>query len=105
MPLIGEMVPVAPMTTFNPLEDACGHCDIYPVLQQAPLEPAQSLHSYLPYQYPAFAYPDLTSYLQFCDFQGLAASMTSEHDEVDMETFQRLSDSYQPDVQVRFLVA
>ena len=103
MPLVGEMGPVAPLSTLGSPDDACGYPDTYPTLRHALSEPTQSLHFYLPLQCHVFYHPDLTSYLQFCELQGPIANMASEHETMDMERFQRLSDTYQPDVQVRCL--
>lgn len=81
--------------------DACGPYGVHPSLPKLPLDAAQLSHFFSPSQYPAFGRPHLTSYLQFCDVHDLTATMASGREELDMETFQRLSDSYQADVQVR----
>lgn len=89
------------MKILSPMLDPCDHHSIDSSFQQAPVDLVQQLHFSAPLQYPAFERVDLTSYLQFCEPGGFAATMASDQNEVDMETFQRLSDSYQPDVQVR----
>jgi hypothetical protein len=89
-------------TILSPMADARGHDGFYPLLRQVPLDQAQPLHLSSRFQYPALDRSDLTPYLQFCKFHDFTATMASNSGEVDMETFQRLSDNYQPDVQVRY---
>jgi hypothetical protein len=68
--------------------------------QPTPLNPTRPLH-YLPdSEYATANRSDLTSNMQFCDPSGFADIMASDQDPVDMEAFQRLSNTYQPDVQV-----
>jgi hypothetical protein len=88
------------MSTLGPVADASGHHDIHPSLRQIPLDPAPSLYLSSPAHYPFFDGSDLTSYLQYCGFHGLTATMALGQNGLDMENFQRLSDNYQPDVQV-----
>jgi len=85
------------------MADACAHYGICPSLRQVSVNAAQSFQFSSPLQHSAFDRSDLTSYLQFCNFHDFTATMASDQDEVDMEAFQRLSDNYQPDVQVRSL--
>lgn len=89
------------MTVFTPMAHACGHYGSYPSSQTALLDTPHSLHFSSHLQRPTFNHSDLTSYLQFCGFHGLTANMAASQDELDIETFQRLSDTYQQDVQVR----
>lgn len=94
------MVPVASLTTLGSLDDACGYSDTYPTLRHPLFDPTQPLQFHLPLQSHLFYHPDLTCYLQYCELQGgPIAKMASEQDTMDMERFQRLSDTYQPDVQ------
>jgi hypothetical protein len=98
---ISGAVLAPPRTTLSPMADDCGHDGFYPVLRQVPLDQAQPLPLSSRFQYPALDRSDLTRCLQFCKFHDFTATMASNSGEVDMETFQRLSDNYQPDVQVR----
>lgn len=88
------------MTALSPSANACGHYGSYPSFQASSLGPPHSLHFSSHLQRPTFNHSDLTSYLQFRGFHGLAANMAASQDELDMDAFQRLSDTYQPDVQV-----
>jgi hypothetical protein len=89
------------MTASSRMAAACGPDEVYPSVQRPPFHRAHLSHFHSAFQYAALSRSDLTSYLQFYRFRDLAATMPSDQDEVDMETFQRLSDNYQPDVQVR----
>lgn len=91
------------MRTPSPMDDPCDHCSADPSFRTAPFDSAPSLHFAPPLQHPVFSRVDLTSCLQFCDVHDFTATMASDQNEVDMEAFQRLSDSYQPDVQVRMV--
>lgn len=88
------------MCIISPMADSSDHHDIYPLSRQAPHDPAESLHFYSPLQHSVFGPPDLTSNLQLYDFRHFTATMACDQNQVDMETFQRLSNSYQPDLQV-----
>lgn len=68
--------------------------------QRTPLNPTESLHFLPASEYATVDRSDLTFNMQFCDPSGFADTMASDQDPVDMEAFQRLSNTYQPDVQV-----
>lgn len=89
------------MTAFRSVADACAHHRPYSSLPPIPFCPAQSLYSHPALQPSAFHRSHLTSCPQFGPSPDLAATMAANQDEGDLETFQRLSDNYQTQAQVR----
>jgi hypothetical protein len=98
------MVHALPMIALRSRADARGPYATYPSLRPIALGPARSLHFSSLVQCPTYDRSDLTSSLQCSGFYDFTATMASGQDELDMETFQRLSDTYQADVQVRSLI-
>lgn len=78
----------------------CTPDGIHPYTPRVLVNSAQTFHLYSSFQPSLPEHSDLTSCLQFSDHPDYSSTMEASQDEVDMETFQRLSDSYQPDIQV-----
>jgi hypothetical protein len=102
--LSARMVHALPMTALRSRADARGPYVTYPSLRPIALGPARSPHFSSLVQCPTYGRSDLTSSIQCSGFYDFTATMASGQDELDMEAFQRLSDTYQADVQVRSLI-
>ena len=88
------------MNALIPMANGGGHFGLPPSLRRAPFCSSQLSHLRPAPQHRALVRSDLTSNLQLRHCSDLAVTMAARQDQVDMETFQRLSENYQPNVQV-----
>jgi hypothetical protein len=91
------------MHAFSPMHAPHYPYWLSPSIRSFPSHRSASLQFYPPDHYSQLASSGLTAHSQFCDLKGLEATMAADSGQMDMEAFQRLSDNYQPDVEVSII--